>query len=67
MTNYAFKHLAELARQKPASKSTEGARLVLVGGLKRAAAASQLGVSESTIGEAIRRIENAKRLALNSI
>lgn len=67
MTNYAFKHLAELARQKPTSKSTEGARLVLVGGLKRKQAAQKVGITEAALGEAIRRIQNAKRLALNSI
>ena len=67
MTGYAFKHLAELARQKPASKCTQAARLVLVEGLRRKQAAEQVGITESALGEAIRRIENAKRLALNSI
>lgn len=67
MTGYAFKHLAELARQKPASKSTQAARLVLCAGLRRKEAANQIGITESALGEAIRRIENAKRLALNSL
>lgn len=67
MTGYAFKHLAELARQKTASKSTQAARLVLVEGLKRKQAAQQVGITEPALGEAIRRIQNAKRLALNSI
>jgi transposase len=52
-----FESIAKLIRSRDPSR--EGARLVLVEGLTRKAAAEQLGVTGETISKAVRRVKDA--------
>ncbi|MCK9987769.1 MAG: hypothetical protein AzoDbin1_04241 [Azoarcus sp.] len=57
MTSQQFEALAKLLRSRDPSR--EGARLVLVEGLTRKAAAERLGIDGATISKSVRRFKDA--------
>lgn len=62
-----FKALTELTAIRSHSKAHEAARLVLVDKLTQTEAAQAVGISQQSVSKAVRRINEAKRLALRGI
>jgi DNA-binding transcriptional regulator LsrR (DeoR family) len=59
MTPAQFELVAHLARFKPNSKAREAARLYLTASMRQAAIASQLGISQATVSQAVKRFMRA--------
>ena len=62
-----FKALIEITAIRSHSKAHEAARMVLVDKRTQTEAAQAVGISQQSVSKAVRRINEAKRLALRGI